>query len=85
LLSARAVKSAVTALSQRYSAATGVRVECDFAPVGAVEKKLADDAHADAVILSDVAIASLVTKQKVIPESVRVLGRTPVSGFAVVD
>jgi molybdate transport system substrate-binding protein len=84
VLSARAVKSAVTALSQQYSAATGVKVDCDFAPVGAVEKKLADGAHADAVILSDAAIASLVTKQEVITESVRVLGRTSI-GVCVRD
>ena len=57
VLSARAVKSAVAALAQRYSAATGIEVECDFAPVGAFEKKLADGAHADVVILSDAAIA----------------------------
>jgi molybdate transport system substrate-binding protein len=84
VLSARAVKSAVAALAQKYSAATGVRVECDFAPVGAVEKKLANGAHADVLILSDAAIVSLVTKQNVIPASVRVLGRTSI-GVCVRD
>lgn len=84
VLSARAVKSAVAALAQRYAAAAGVRVECDFAPVGAVEKKLADGERADVTILSDAAIAKLVANETVIPESVRVLGRTSI-GVCVRD
>ena len=84
VLSARAVKSAVSALAQRYSATTGNVVMCDFAPVGAVEKKLAEGEPADVVILSDTAINRLLDSEKVLRESVRVLGRTSI-GVCVRD
>jgi molybdate transport system substrate-binding protein len=84
ILSARAVKSAVAALAQKYSAETGNVVVCDFAPVGAVEKKLAEGESADVVIVSDTAIKRLLDNRKVFGESVRVLGRTSI-GVCVRD
>jgi molybdate transport system substrate-binding protein len=84
VLSARAVKSAIAALAQRYSARTGHIVEFDFAPVGAVEKRLADGERADVVILSDTAIENLARKKMLLPESVHILGHTSI-GVAVRD
>ena len=56
VMSARAVKSAVIAVAQWFSEHGGCEVAFDFAPVGALEKKIADGERADVVILSDVAI-----------------------------
>ena len=82
VLSARAVKSAVVALTQRYSAKTGHIVEFDFAPVGAIEKRLAEGERADVVILSDTAIEKLAQRKMLLPGSVSILGRTRI-GVAV--
>ena len=57
---------------------SGVAVKFDFAPVGAIEKKLSDGVFADVVILSQAAIANLVKQHKLVAESVRVLGRTSI-------
>lgn len=82
VMSARAVKSAVSKLAQEFSRANGCAVTCDFAPVGAVEQKLAAGAPADVVILSSSAIATLAKASKVVAGSERVLGRTSI-GVAV--
>ena len=82
VMSARAVKAAVSVLAQEFSRASGCVVTCDFAPVGAVEQKLATGAPADVVILSTSAIATLAKSQRILVGSERVLGRTSI-GVAV--
>jgi molybdate transport system substrate-binding protein len=84
IISARAVKSAVTALAQNFSRATGHAVTFDFAPVGALEQKLANGAKADVVILSSSAIATLAKAEQIVAGSERELGRTSI-GVAVRD
>jgi molybdate transport system substrate-binding protein len=78
VLSARAVKSAVRALAQDYSRASGHAVACEFAPVGAVEQKLAAGATADVIILSAPAMAQLAQAQRIVAGSARELGRTSI-------
>jgi molybdate transport system substrate-binding protein len=75
VMSARAVKAAVSAAAQRFSSAAGRRVTFEFAPVGALEKKLLDGARCDAVILSSSAIAAMVAAGHVVHGSERELGR----------
>lgn len=82
VLSARAVKSAVSALVQDFSRASGRGVACDFAPVGGIEAKLAAGTPADVVILSTSAIATLAGTQQIVSGSERMLGRTSI-GVAV--
>ena len=84
VMSARAVKSAVTELAQQFFRETGCAVAFDFAPVGAIEKKLAAGARADVVILSAAAIDSLDNAGHIIPRSRHVLGRTSI-GVAIRD
>jgi molybdate transport system substrate-binding protein len=78
ILSARAVKSAVGALARDFSRASGHAVTCEFAPVGAVEQKLAAGAIADVVILSTPAIATLAKALQIVAGSERVLGSTSI-------
>ena len=81
-MSARAVKSAVNALAQEFAGAEGHSVTCEFAPVGAIEKKLAAGATADVVIVSSSALASLGEARQIVAGSERALGRTSI-GVAV--
>lgn len=78
VLSARAVKSAVNAIAQDFMRRNDCIVAIDFAPVGAIEKKLAAGAFADAVILSDAAIDALEKAGKLRGGSRRPLGRTSI-------
>lgn len=82
VLSARAVKSAVVALTQGFSRDTGCDVTCDFAPVGALEARLAAGEIADVVILSSPAIGTLLKAGQIRVGSERTLGRTSI-GVAV--
>jgi molybdate transport system substrate-binding protein len=82
VMSARAVKSAVSALAQEFSRASGHTVTCEFAPVGALEQKLAAGAKPDVVILSSAAIATLAEAKQIVAGSERELGCTSI-GVAV--
>jgi len=84
VMSARAVKSAVGALAAQFSQKTGCAVVFDFAPVGALEKKLAAGESADVVILSAAAIDGLEKSGRVAPGTRSLLGRTSI-GVAVRD
>lgn len=84
VLSARAVKAAVSAVAQRFSHDTGCAMAFDFAPVGAIEKKLAEGARGDVVILSESAIATLDKAGALVPGSSHLLGRTSI-GVCVRD
>src|SRR5215218_5654782 len=78
VMSARAVKSAVSALAQEFSRSSGHPVAFEFAPVGALEKRLADGAVPDVVILSSSAIAAAAASGWIVAGSERVLGRTSI-------
>jgi molybdate transport system substrate-binding protein len=74
VLSARAVKSAVSAIAGDFSRATGCRTTFDFAPVGTLEDRIAAGETADVVVLSERSIDRLVLSNRVTKESVRKLG-----------
>jgi molybdate transport system substrate-binding protein len=82
VMSARAVKSAVSAIAGDFSRTTGHKVTFDFAPVGTLEQRIATGETADIVILSEQAIAQLVLSNRVTKDSVRKLGRMSI-GVAV--
>jgi molybdate transport system substrate-binding protein len=80
IMSARAVKSAVSAIGNEFTRATGQVLSFDFAPVGTLEARLAAGSKADVLILSTEALARL--ERSLVPGSGRVLGRTSI-GVAV--
>jgi molybdate transport system substrate-binding protein len=80
VMSARAAKTAVSKIAAAFAAATGCTVEFDFAPVGALEAKLAAGAQADVIILSSAAMDRI--GDALVPGSRRALGRTSI-GVAV--
>jgi molybdate transport system substrate-binding protein len=80
VMSARAVKAAVSRIATAFAAASGCTVEFDFEPVGAVEAKLAAGAQADVIILSSAAMERMAGS--LVPGSRRALGRTSI-GIAV--
>lgn len=82
VLSARAVKSAVSAIAEDFARTRGCAIGFDFAPVGAIEKKLANGVRCDVVILSTAAIDKLEQTGHLVAGSRRVLGRTSI-GVAV--
>ena len=84
VMSARAVKSAVSSIAVEFTRASGCAVAFDFAPVGTLENRLAAGEVADIVILSKSAIATLDSAGKLISASVRALGRTSI-GVCVRD
>jgi len=82
VMSARAVKSAVSAIVAEFSRESGCKVMFDFAPVGTLENKLAAGEAADIVILSEQAIAKLAASGRVDAASTHKLGRMSI-GIAV--
>src|SRR5690348_11932067 len=74
VMSARAVKGAVRAIAADFSRAGGPAVKFDFAPVGTLEGRIAAGETADIVILSEPAIAKLVSSGRAAGDSVRKLG-----------
>jgi molybdate transport system substrate-binding protein len=80
IMSARAVKGAVSAIAAEFSRATDHNTSFDFAPVGTLEAKLAAGAVADVIILSTAALTKIETT--LVPGSRRALGRTSI-GVAV--
>ena len=82
VMSARAVKSAVTAIADEFMRESGYALAFDFAPVGTIEKKLAAGESADLLILSCAAIDALEKSGLLLPGTRSVLGRTQI-GVAV--
>jgi molybdate transport system substrate-binding protein len=82
VMSARAVKSPVSAIAAEFSRAGGCTVQFDFAPVGTLESKLAAGEVADLVILSQPAIAAMDKAGGLVAGSARALGRMRI-GVAV--
>jgi molybdate transport system substrate-binding protein len=80
IMSARAVKGAVSAIAAEFSRAADHNTSFDFAPVGTLEAKLAAGAVADVIILSTAALTKIETM--LVPGSRRALGRTSI-GVAV--
>jgi molybdate transport system substrate-binding protein len=84
VMSARAVKSAVSAIAAEFTRVSGCTVAFDFAPVGTLENRLAAGEVADIVILSKSAIATLDSAGKLVAGSAQALGRTSI-GVCVRD
>jgi molybdate transport system substrate-binding protein len=82
VLSTLALKGAIRALAGRYEAATGERIDADFAPTLALLERLRSGEAADVVILTRQALDDLVTKGSVVAESCVDLARSYV-GVAV--
>src|SRR5213078_1105870 len=82
VLSTLAVKGAFGGLSERYEAATGARLEADFAPTVALMDRLRDGEAADVVIVTRQALDDLAAQGSVVPDSAVDLARSYV-GVAV--
>ncbi len=90
ILSARAVMAAAGALGDAFARASGHVLRFEFAPVGALEERLAAGESADVVILSRAAIGTMEASGRLIAGTVRELGRTSIgvcvaAGAAVPD
>jgi molybdate transport system substrate-binding protein len=82
LLSTLALKGAVGHLADRYQAATGARIDADFAPTLGLLKRLREGEAADVVILTREGLEELVNEGRVTAESCIDLARSYV-GIAV--
>jgi molybdate transport system substrate-binding protein len=82
LLSTLALKGAVGHLTDRYQAATGTRIDADFAPTLGLLKRLREGEAADIVILTRGGLEDLVAAGSVTTESCIDLARSYV-GIAV--
>ena len=82
LLSTLALKGAVGHLSDRYQAATGARIDADFAPTLGLLKRLREGETADVVILTREGLEELVNEGSVTAASCLDLARSYV-GIAV--
>jgi molybdate transport system substrate-binding protein len=78
IMSARAVMSAVRPLGERFAAGHGIGISFEFAPVGALEDRLAAGEQADVVILSVAGIDAMEQAGTLVPGTRRNLGRTKV-------
>jgi len=81
-LSAGAVTEVMTHLAKDFLAETGNTIKFSFAPVGTVLGKMAAGETGDIIILTDKAINDLVTKGKIVPESVVEIGKVGI-GVAI--
>src|SRR3954454_17932699 len=82
LLSTLALKGAVYALSARYEAVSGARIDADFAPTLALLDRLRGGEGADVVILTREGLAELARGTRVAPDICVDLARSYV-GLAV--
>src|SRR4051812_43767364 len=82
LLSTLALKGAVYALSARYEAVSGVRIDADFAPTLALLDRLRGGEGADVVILTREGLSDLAREGRVVAGSCADLARSYV-GLAV--
>lgn len=82
VLSTLALKGAVARLAAAYQAASGVRIDADFAPTLALLKRLRGGEGADLVILTREGLDEMIAESRVAPESAVDLARSYV-GIAV--
>src|SRR3569833_1869042 len=82
VLSTLALKGAVLALAERYQAASGARIDADFAPTVALLERLNMGETADVVILTRQAVDGLAAAGSVVKASCVDLARSYV-GVAV--
>src|SRR3954471_13603134 len=82
MLSTLGLMGAMRSLSSAYEAATGVRIEADFAPTLALLKRLRNGEAADLVILTREGLDEMIGEGRVIAESAADLARSFV-GIAV--
>src|SRR5882757_1476736 len=82
VLSTLALKGAVGNLSERYQAASGVRIDADFAPTLALLDRLRGGESADIMILTREGLDELVRENSVVADSCVDLARSYV-GLAV--
>ncbi|MBR0870989.1 substrate-binding domain-containing protein [Bradyrhizobium tropiciagri] len=82
VLSTLALKGAVTRLAAAYQAASGVRIDADFAPTLALLKRLRGGEGADLVILTREGLDEVIGEGRVAAESATDLARSYV-GLAV--
>jgi len=76
LLSTLALKGAVQGLAEKYHAATGTRIEADYAPTLALLDRMRSGEAADVLILTQEGLAELATAGSVIVESCFDLARS---------
>src|SRR5258705_10434660 len=69
MLSTLALKGAVLHLAARYEAASGARIDADFAPTLALLDRLRGGEGADVVILTREGLAELAREGRVAPDS----------------
>src|SRR5579871_1118634 len=82
VLSTLALAGAVRALSEKYQARSGARIDADFAPTARVLERLKEGETADVLILTDEGLAGLIAVGSVVAESRVDLARSWV-GLAV--
>jgi molybdate transport system substrate-binding protein len=82
VLSTLALAGAVRALAEKYQAASGARIDADFAPTVRVLERLKEGETADVLILTKEGLAGLVSAGSVVAESCVDLARSWV-GLAV--
>lgn len=82
ILSGGAAKSGVAEVVAAYEAAGGAKVKADFAPMGALTKRLAAGEAADVVIVTEEVLAEIAPKGWVRPETRTEVGRVGV-GVAI--
>jgi molybdate transport system substrate-binding protein len=82
VLSTLALAGAVRALAEKYQAASGARIDADFAPTVRLLERLKNGETADVLILTQEGLAGLVSEGSVVAESCVDLARSYV-GVAV--
>ncbi|WP_164940461.1 substrate-binding domain-containing protein [Bradyrhizobium zhanjiangense] len=82
MLSTLGLMGAMRSLSSAYEAATGVRIDADFAPTQALLKRLRDGEAADLVILTREGLDAVIGEGRVVADSAADLARSYV-GIAV--
>src|SRR5215831_9538349 len=82
MLSTLGLMGAVRSLSSAYEAATGIRIDADFAPTQALLKRLRDGEAADLVILTREGLDEVIGEGRVAAGSATDLARSYV-GIAV--
>lgn len=82
MLSTLGLMGAMRSLSSAYEAATGVRIDADFAPTQALLKRLRDGEAADLVILTREGLDEVIAEGRIVAEGAADLARSYV-GIAV--
>jgi molybdate transport system substrate-binding protein len=82
VLSTLALAGAVRALAEKYQAASGARIDADFAPTVRLLERLKEGETADVLILTEEGLAGLASARSVVAESCVDLARSYI-GLAV--